>query len=320
MVRRKGFTLIELLVVIAIIAVLVGLLLPAVQKVREAAARMKCSNNLKQIGLAMHNFHDTNGKFPVASYWYGWGTWAILIEPYMEQGNVYNQYNQAGIGDRAIPAANTAAWGSEIWTQPATALNAIIPTFQCPSDPTSSQLHWSGAKGNYVVNLGNTVNFQDIFGAGSGDYGGVKFQASPFRVLFPFNGAGMVKSMTIPSITDGTSNTLLAAELLKSSSNQDLRGAVLWGWSSGFETWFLPNDPQKDIINTGDGQCVAPLPGIPDCVASDQPTRLAARSAHTGGVNTVLCDGSVHFISNSVTLPVWRSLSSANGGEVVGNY
>ena len=317
MVRRRAFTLIELLVVIAIIAILIGLLLPAVQKVREAAARAKCTNNLKQIGLGMHNYHDARGRLPVLSAWYGWGTWQYEILPYIEQDNLYKQYNSATLGEAAIKT-NSAPFGQEVYKQPDAARYAPIPPYVCPSDSApADQRHWSALKSNYMANLGNTVNTQDIFGAGSGDYAGVKFLTPPMRVLFPFNSAGLQLSSTLIGITDGTSNTLLASELLKSPNDQDLRGAGLWGWSAGFTTFFLPNDSQKDNINTGDGQCVAPLPGIPDCVGSGDPTRMAARSKHTGGVVAVMADGSVRFVPNSIQLATWRALSSANGGEVI---
>jgi prepilin-type N-terminal cleavage/methylation domain-containing protein/prepilin-type processing-associated H-X9-DG protein len=318
--RHSGFTLIELLVVIAIIAVLVGLLLPAVQKVREAAARAKCQNNLKQIGLGLHNYHDVRNKFPHASYWYAWGTWAVEVLPYIEQENVLRQYDPAGIGDQAMPALNVFPSNPTIFNQPASAIRAPITVYQCPSDPVAQQVHWSGNKGNYAANIGNTVNTQDIFGTGSGDYGGVQFLTPPMRVKFPFNAAGMVPSLKLPAVTDGSSNTLLASELVKAPSDQDLRGAVLWGWSSGVGTWFRPNDPQPDVIKTGDGQCVAPLPGMPDCVSSSEPTRLAARSRHLGGVNVVMADGSVRLVPNTIDLPTWRAIGSAAGGEINTNY
>jgi hypothetical protein len=190
-----------------------------------------------------------------------------------------------------MPALNQCAWGEAIWNQPAAPRNTLLATYQCPSDPTGDQDHWSAEKGDYVVNIGNTVNTQDIFGAGSGDYGGAKHLDPPMRVLFPYNAAGLKKSSTLIGITDGTSNTLVLSELLKATHAQDIRGATIWGWSSHFTTWFLPNDPQKDVINTGDGQCVALLAGVPDCVSSGDPTRIAARSKHTGGVNVGMGDG-----------------------------
>jgi prepilin-type N-terminal cleavage/methylation domain-containing protein/prepilin-type processing-associated H-X9-DG protein len=335
--RRRAFTLIELLVVIAIIAVLIGLLLPAVQKVREAAARMKCSNNLKQLGLALHNYEGVYGKLPplypgvapgstAFNYKY---TWSVLaqLNPYLEQTNIYNSMDlQQPMYDASnnITAANKFAVVQK------------VGLFLCPSDrgvPVSS------AYG--VTDMGPT-NYVACHGSGlsGGGYG------SPIAADGIFIA---VNGIRITDITDGTSNTAAMSESILGD------GAEIASTQPGDErvaykylgyTGTLPNDTncagtpsswngynrRGFMWASGEARCVSynhyytPNAKNFDCVANDPTVTYisvgyrAARSKHTGGVNVLLGDGSVRFVSDTVSPTTWRSLSTRMGGEVVSNF
>jgi len=342
--NRPGFTLIELLVVIAIIAILIGLLLPAVQKIREAAARMACSNNLHQMALANMNYESSYGKFLPAVSKNGccWGTWMIPILPYVEQDNLFKGYTNFGgldtTGQRYSGATNKALVTSQ-----------RVKTFTCPSDSTHS---WSGmALHNYVLNAGNTSLFQTqlplgctvgkagctpFLGAPFGYYTGASVDATGFGwdSTVPWAdggqsppGAGnkapdpslgqMGKQQTITSISDGTSNTLMASEIIQGTGeSNDLRGLTWWGGSAGFTTYLTPNTSLPDVLTGGICGPVPPNPPCTDTSTITYPRMIAVRSCHSGGVNAAMCDGSVHFITNGVSAVTWAALGSAQGGEV----
>jgi prepilin-type N-terminal cleavage/methylation domain-containing protein/prepilin-type processing-associated H-X9-DG protein len=259
--RRRGFTLIELLVVIAIIAVLIALLLPAVQAAREAARRAQCSNNLKQLGLALHNYESANNIFPSATIFNvnvppctspGFGNgcqntpWFLLMLPFIEQGPLYNSFN-----------ANIGMEGVQIGPLPGgfiiqnTVYQTKIASFQCPSDNQSTyalsgifQLPFSASKGNYGVNWGNLDYGQGILGG--------KFTAqpslwlqSPFGVSRSGNGP---YNCRIASVTDGTSNTVFVGEILQGATD-DIRG-VMWVDNAGAGSYmsrFTPNGYQDYV-------------------------------------------------------------------------
>jgi prepilin-type N-terminal cleavage/methylation domain-containing protein/prepilin-type processing-associated H-X9-DG protein len=297
---RRAFTLIELLVVIAIIAVLIGLLLPAVQKVREAAARAKCQNNLKQIGLAMHNYHDTYSNLPPGDPATGsYGTWQVSILPYIEQNNMYLLYVDFGNFQGTKITYSNAANRANVTSK-------VLPILTCPSDPNAGLFMPFGVSmHNYAVNFGNTTRTQ-------GTYNGVVFGGAPFS----YNN----KTFSLPGISDGTSNTLLAAEVLQgvSSGNiTDLRGFTWWGPAAGFEGYFGPNSGSPDSLQFTSYCNNLPDQGLP-CVVTAV-NQFGARSKHTGGVNVTLCDGSVRFVSNNISITTWRALSTSQGGEVLGS-
>jgi prepilin-type N-terminal cleavage/methylation domain-containing protein len=313
-VRRCGFTLIELLVVIAIIAILIGLLLPAVQKVREAAARMKCQNNLKQVALALHNYHDARGYFPHATYNYIDSTgytpapynntqdrrsWGQDVWPYLEQDNLYRAfeaYMNTGASALGFPQ-----------------LGSVVATLMCPSDPTSpkTQTYWGGLgtptqgfSGNYVVCAGNGYFCQNSY-LDSGNLNGICYALSRTRMT---------------DITDGTSNTALVSELILSPDTygHDIRGRYHNPAHSGvaFSTLYAPNNMIPDQFNWCSPQ---PVPRAP-CIWTGSYMFVSARSYHANGVNLGLADGSIRFVTNSIDINTWRALGSRNGGEVVGNY
>ena len=319
--RRTAFTLIELLVVIAIIAILIGLLLPAVQKVREAANRMACQNNLKQLGLALHNYHDGNGTLPKAEdskevYTCCWGTWQMLILPYIEQEAAFRNYQNWGGSDSvltnwpaptpsSVPKGSYPRYGSDVNIQSTTGRRYAVLT--CPSDQPNSPIGRITSH-NYVVNYGNTSYYQ-----------------APFQGV-PFLGAPFVprKTVRIQDITDGLSNTVLMLEV-RQGQRKDLRGFTWWGPATAGETFFPPNTTSPDAIQyaPGDGTGFCdPLPPNPPCVAPTgaYPYIQSARSYHPGGVQVVLGDGSARFIENNINLQVWRNLGSSKDGQPLGDY
>jgi prepilin-type N-terminal cleavage/methylation domain-containing protein/prepilin-type processing-associated H-X9-DG protein len=299
---RRGFTLIELLVVIAIIAVLIALLVPAVQKVREAAARAQCQNNMKQVGLALHNHHDVFKRFPAAepygfytSNWYSRpgvidsdrSCWVAQILPYLEQGPLYEQF-------RTYMKAPSGYTCSTTWS------TFNIPTMLCPSDPNSPR----GAG----LGQGVHVNVVVCIGSGYATPGG--------NDGTNLNGLFYGKSRTrLTDVTDGTSNTLMVSEILMSpdTTTHDVRGRV---WNSihagtAFSTIYPPNSTVGDNVM---GYCNA-LPGVPCAAQTVDNAYAVARSRHTGGVNAGLGDGSVRFVSNGVVPSSWLSMGTISGNE-----
>jgi prepilin-type N-terminal cleavage/methylation domain-containing protein len=307
--RRSGFTLIELLVVIAIIAILIGLLVPAVQKVREAAARLQCENNLKQIGLALHDYHDTYKKLPPGSNTSGFTVVALLL-PYIEQGNVYNQIN---FSVSATNAANAGPTG------------ITIPILLCPSDPTNVMPAGQGGN-NYFANYGTNPNF---------------FQ--PHNVANGVFGLRDTSGVRLTDITDGTSSTVAFSELRKGDWNNAQYSPQDWlnASSAGLPTsidqalslcqgidptsltyqWLSAGGEWLNDSNTGTAYLHCGTPNtVPNCgFPANLTFCVNASSAHIGGVNAVLCDGSVRFVGNSISLATWRAVGIRAGGEVVGN-
>jgi prepilin-type N-terminal cleavage/methylation domain-containing protein/prepilin-type processing-associated H-X9-DG protein len=329
--RRNGFTLIELLVVIAVIAILIGLLLPAVQKVREAAARTQCQNNLKQIALANMNYESANGTFlpGVGKNGCCWGTWMIPILPYVEQENLFKIYVNFGGLDYSGPRYSGGVNVKVAQTR--------LKTFSCPSDVPQS--YGTLTKHNYVLNAGNTTFFQVglPLGCKAGTPGCTPFLGAPFSwyansdlnwdSTVPYNAppppqgpdaaAGqMGRPVRIGEILDGTSNTLMASEALQGRQS-DLRGFTWWGGAAAFTAYLAPNSSQPDVVTGGICQPTT-TPNMP-CTTTSTPALarlMAARSLHTNGVNAAMCDASVRFISNTIDINTWRALSTSQGSEV----
>jgi prepilin-type N-terminal cleavage/methylation domain-containing protein/prepilin-type processing-associated H-X9-DG protein len=311
---RRGFTLIELLVVIAIIAILIGLLIPAVQKVRDSAYRMKCSNNLKQWGLAFHTYASNNGElFPYAATTSPARiTWPPLLWPYIEQGNLANAWN-FNIGFYASPNGNNG--NSTINGCP---VQIQVPLYSCPSD-RAQPAYWEDdayyrARGNYLVCLGNHP---------LGSYAvGVPSTNSLF--WWQGNSPATPARVKITDINDGTSNTMIMSEIiiakLDKNSSQDARGDFMNDDFSengfGFQTTLTPNSPTPD-----QGNCVPtasvgdPLMPCTNVGYGTSSKYFSARSRHTGGVNVIFADGDVRFVTNSINIGVWQALGTYQGGE-----
>jgi prepilin-type processing-associated H-X9-DG protein len=322
-----------LLVVIAIIAILIGLLLPAVQKVREAAARMKCSNNLKQLALACHGYHDAGGSgtLPPGRKYDFWDTftWSAYVLPYIEQNAVYNNYvalplrasnayTQDG-GDRSPSGPSQQAAG-----------NATISSTMCPSDNTNqgnelTSNTWGFYRGNY---RGCT---------GSGDMYGTATTGNLYSGIGAFgvkNGQSAIdnsnRGPSLLGITDGTSNTVLLSEsIVPTVAGWSGPIGNVWLGNMGgglYSNSLVPNSAAPD-------QIIGPCPVAqgdssykPPCTSiggnngggpSAANAQAAARSKHTGGVNAAMADGGVRFVRDSINAGTWQAMGTRSNGEVV---
>ncbi len=326
--RRRGFTLIELLVVIAIIAILIALLLPAVQQAREAARRSQCKNNMKQLGLALHNYHDVYNQFPI-NYSTVFTTstismsWMVTILPYIDQAPLFNLIDsKVGIhNDPRSPTPDTVAAvnPSNGW-----AAKQIIPAYKCPSDTSESIM---GGRANYggswAVNSYKAVNganwawgswqnlppsksaydrFSNNTGNGLDRGNGLIFRGNAFGYSNGFK-----------NVTDGTSNTFAIGEAVPEYCTHT------WWW------WF----------NGSTATCSIPLNAPPVCAsvnpansknqnliacAGDWPNNYSFKSQHVGGGQFTMADGAVRFVSENIDLGLYRSLATIAGGEVIGEF
>ena len=328
--RRRGqraFTLIELLVVIAIIAVLIALLLPAVQQAREAARRTQCKNNLKQIGLAMHNYHDTCGMFPISIGWnpitnerQGAFSDKVFMLPYLDRANEYNGTN-----------FNDFPWDSNGWYGNAniTTQSKRLPVFNCPS----SAYEAAGGQANhtYAINIGQQIN-----GKFDGQNNGI--------ACYVGAGGGNDRPVKMSSVVDGTSNTVAYSEFVidgdgtpnkyqvhnwsttanddktarnncitmpasNLSGRQGMRGTS-WAWSfqgtgGAYTHTMAPNDWPCHSLGGSDwlGQ-----------------NGMSANSLHTGGVHVLMADGAVKFVSQNIDFQTWVAVGTRNGNEIVGEF
>jgi prepilin-type N-terminal cleavage/methylation domain-containing protein/prepilin-type processing-associated H-X9-DG protein len=351
---RRGFTLIELLVVIAIIAVLIALLLPAVQAAREAARRIQCTNNLKQLGLAFANYESTNTCYPSSAIFLtgsgacsGAGAlkscqntpWFVLMLPYIEQSSLYNAFNAA------IGSEGPKALGVPGLSVNSTVMQTRIASFQCPSDNVQTfsmatlaplgltGLTWAMTKGNYGVNWGNTDFGQAV--SGSAFPSSSLHLQSPFGLNSTATGPSLVK---VASVTDGLSNTQFAGEILQGAQD-DVRGSlfITLAGACSFMTRFTPNSYQDYVpllqpwASAGVATAGSNLDNLFAGLCDSQPVQQlgcinnsaegadfnGSRSRHPGGINAGFGDGSVRFVKNSISPPTWIALGSIGSGEVV---
>ena len=322
--RRRGFTLIELLVVIAIIAVLIALLLPAVQAAREAARRSQCVNNLKQVGIATHNYLDVHGVLPIgrgtrparpydATSRYNYSSFAMIL-PFMEQAPIFSSIN--------FNLPITLQDGNS------TALRTRIASYLCPSESQATPAEWGG--NNYRFSEGSSI----LYSYGATDTGSVN------TTMPAPNGPFFAElSRRLAEITDGTSNTALSSERLFGDFNQGLASVR----RDVFVSPTQPTTPEEafqncqavsdtNITSTGESGSGAPWldgflhtsiykhvapPNRKSCYMYPARLVMTASSMHPGGVNVGMADGSVKFFKDTINRDIWRAIGSMNGGEVI---
>jgi prepilin-type N-terminal cleavage/methylation domain-containing protein/prepilin-type processing-associated H-X9-DG protein len=319
--KRRGFTLIELLVVIAIIAILIALLVPAVQKVRAAAARLQCQNNLKQIGLGLHNHHSALGRFPVGglSSPFSSGTMRsdatalIQLLPYLEQANIYNKADlNKNIQDKVNDPSVT---------------QQEVPIFLCPADPISAKMNDYG-RSNYLASIGANATASNL----DGTTGGAFHRPAPSFI------PGAAKGWTILAITDGSSNTAAYSEVKRGPcSGTTPDDLIVWKFAA-IASNTAPTGCNTTAGNNGNfsyagasyfragvmwtafyTHTVSPNDNrFFYCVDNTLlKGHIGAKSYHDGGVNLLLCDGSVRFVTNSVDATTWARVGSRSDGQVI---
>jgi len=338
--KRLGFTLIELLVVIAIIAILVALLLPAVQQAREAARRSSCKNNLKQIGLAMHNYHDVHTVFPpglinsgqiatTTPYSFSLNHTAFtMILPYVEQAPLYDLFNSQIASGQAFDSAGPPTLGWNASGVNATVVGTFIPVYNCPSDDAPQRVTYNGtsyyrftnaASSNYILPSGH------LSGRDSGNWNAYKSstvtllngKVVQWRSMFGNN-----SSTRMRDLKDGTSSTIMVSETRQERINHDVYGAY-WGAGKhmgnfaraiGSDKRFRINASAKDDFCCvgGSGWCCSSPP--------NNPYGWVASSTHTGGAQFTMADGSVRLLSENIDYSTYCLLNYTNDGQVVGEF
>jgi len=301
--RRFGFTLIELLVVIAIIAILIGLLLPAVQKVREAAARTKCQNNLKQIGLAIHNYHDAMGFLPRSTNPGTQLAWTVYILPYVEQSALFAQFDFSNGSYLNVGKNNPHGLRR-------------MAIYLCPSSPIDRMSLTSNPNTPEIVN--GQPPFTTHYYALSGPRGlnpvtGTNYPTTPStnHEGAPLAASGMMlrnEDVSLTGVTDGTSNTLMIGEM---------------SWDSPFGTryrsWVRGGHDNAAIV-AGGRNVVSPINSALNANMVVPFNDMPMGSMHPGGTHFALGDGSVRFVQQSINFNTYRALSSRDQGEPVGDF
>jgi len=310
---RDAFTLIELLVVIAIIAILVSLLLPAVQQAREAARRSQCKNNLKQIGLALHNYHDAHRVLPPGNVMRSTSTSnervtaSFLLWPFLDQQTLY----------QLVPNGDDA-WGScASVTSTSTAditknkvMNAVVAVFQCPSDGESRFGHDCRSRNSYLPNAG--------LGAIQRPYNskpstpGIFYQNS---------------SVSFRDVTDGLSGTICFSEIYKTPKGTRGSYRGVWTYAEGmyYQHDYPPNTLEPDQLRSTHCDDVDAEDIYAPCLGTfpDHSTRailISSRSRHIGGVQSLLMDGSVRFVNSNIHSATWQALGTPSNGEILGAF
>ncbi|MGI6415225.1 MAG: DUF1559 domain-containing protein [Thermoguttaceae bacterium] len=309
--KLRGFTLVELLVVIAIIGILIALLLPAVQAAREAARRSQCTNNLRQIGIALHNYHDVHLTFPpgytcrvdpgayTATYIGDGFTWTPLLFPYVEQTALHNKIDwNSNMASANVPHVDV--------------MQVCLQGFRCPSDGADPLTAWADrVRHNYAANAG---------------IGPIKKELPPSHQpgLF-FQVCGAWKAMKMADIRDGTSNTIGISEVIAIRHLNDWRG--VWSYPEGcfYQHDYTPNTYIPDELRSSFCPPDSATHAFAPCIATyandaARAWRSSARSHHPGGVNVVLMDASVRFASDTINADTWRALGTPFGREIIGEW